>query len=178
MESWYAVRVRSSFEHTAAEFLASTGHTVFCPTYRDRRQWTDRLKDIELPLFSGYLFCRMEIDRRLSVLQAPGVVSVVGFGKDFMAVPDEEIAAVKTLVNSPLFARPCPYLNGGERVRISRGPLTGVEGLLLERKDDTLLVVSVHLLQLSVSVEVSLDWVRPLNASVRHATEAHAIRSS
>jgi transcription termination/antitermination protein NusG len=161
--AWYAVRVRSNFEQSSARFLESTGHTVFLPTYQERRQWSDRSKQMTVPLFSGYVFCHMDINRRLPVLQAPGVVDIVRLGRDFAAIPDEEIAAVQTIVKSALFARPCPYLNAGDRVRVSRGPLAGAEGILLERKTETVLVVSVNLLQRSVAVEVSLDWVRPLD---------------
>lgn len=161
--AWYAVRVRSNSEQLTAQFLDSLGYVTFLPTYRERRQWSDRVKQMEVPLFSGYLFCYMDINRRLAVLQAPGVVSIIGFGKEFARIPDEEIKAVRAVVQSPLFARPCPFLNVGDRVRVDRGPLTGVEGILVERKTDTMLIVSVSLLQRSVAVEVSLDWVRALN---------------
>jgi transcriptional antiterminator NusG len=161
-QAWYAVRVRSNHENTTATFLRSTGHTIFHPTYRDERRWSDRVKQLDVPLFSGYLFCYMNISQRLPVLQAPGAVDIVGFGKTFVSVPEEEIEAVRTIVNSAALARPCMYLNVGERVRMEAGPLMGVEGILLERKKDTRLVLSVHLLQRSIATEVNLDWVRPL----------------
>ncbi|HYP13328.1 MAG TPA: UpxY family transcription antiterminator [Bryobacteraceae bacterium] len=163
--AWYAVRVRSNHEQASADFLKNVGHEVFHPTYRDLRQWSDRVKEINAPLFNGYIFCRMDISRRLPVMQAPGVVSIVSFGKTFLAVPEEEIAAVEQIVKSPLFARPCPYLNVGERVRVERGPLAGVEGILLERAGDNRLIVSVHLLQRSIATEVDLEWVRPVGRS-------------
>lgn len=167
IEAWYAIRVRSNFEQTAAMYLRSTGHDVFLPTYRERRRRTDRTTEIDVPLFDGYLFSRMNINRRLPVLQAPGVVSIVGVGKTFVPVPDEEIAAVRALVKSPAFARPCPYLNIGDRVVVHSGPLAGVEGILLEMKTEHRLVVSVHLLQRSVATEISLDAVRPVKQNFR-----------
>src|SRR4051794_5783317 len=142
-QAWYAVRVRSNHENTTATFLKSTGHTIFHPTYRDQRRWSDRVKEVEVPLFTGYIFCHMDINRRLPILQAPGAINIVGFGKSFIPVAEEEIEAVRATLNLPGFARPCPYLNVGERVRVEVGPLKGVEGILLERKTDTRLVISV-----------------------------------
>lgn len=162
---WYAVRVRANHEHKTAHFLKSLGYDIFHPTYRDRRQWSDRVKELDVPLFSGYVFCHMDIHQRLPVMKAPGVVEVVGFGKTFLPIPDQEIAAVRAVVNSPAFARPCPYLQIGERVRVEKGPLAGVEGILLERKTDTCLVVSVHLLQRSIATQVDVDCVRAVTQS-------------
>ena len=165
--SWYALRVRSNFEQTVTKCLSSNDYGVFCPTYRERRQWSDRTKEIEVPLFGGYVFCHLDIEKRLPVLQAPGVVNIVSFGKTFLPVHDDEINAVRRIVNSPVFARPCPYLNIGDKVRVERGPLAGVEGILREIKKEWRLVVSVHLLQRSVSAEVSLEWVKPLKQTFR-----------
>lgn len=166
-EAWYAVRVRSNFEQATKKFLAANGYEVFFPTYRENRRWSDRCKQVDVPLFGGYVFCQMAIEKRLPIMQAPGVVNIVSFGKLFLPIPEEEIAAVRAIVNSPVFARPCPYLNVGDRVRMERGPLTGVEGILQEIKNDYRLIVSVHLLQRSVAAEVSLDWVKPLKPTFR-----------
>ncbi len=159
--AYYAVRVRSNYEQKAVDFL-SASYEVFHPTYRERRQWSDRIKDVDVPLFNGYIFCHMDIEQRLPVLQAPGVLDIVCFGSTFVPAADEEIAALRKIVNSTLFTRPCPYLKVGERVYVEQGPLKGLEGTLLERKTDTLLVVSVHLLQRSIATQVKLEWVRPL----------------
>jgi len=92
-------------------------------------------------------------------------MDIVKFRKTFVPVPDDKIDPVRTSVSSPLLARPCPSLNIGERVRIEIGPLAGVEGILLERKADTRLVLSVNILQRSIRIEVNLDWVKPVNPS-------------
>ena len=166
-QSWYAIRVRSNFEQTTTDFLEANGYTVFCPRYHERRQWSDRTKQIHVPLFSGYVFCQLDIRNRLPVLQAPGVVNIVSFGRTCMPIANEEIAAVQAIVNSPVFARPCPYLNVGDRVRIERGPLAGVEGVLQQIKNEYRLIVSVHLLQRSLSTEISLDWIKQTKQSFR-----------
>lgn len=161
-QSWYAIRVRSNFENRTRKYLEAHGIETFLPTYKEVRRWSDRLKEVDMPLFSGYVFSRIDLENRGPVMQAPGVVSIVGFGKKFVPVASEEIEAVRAVVNSPVFARPCPYLTAGERVIIRHGPLAGIEGLLVEIKNDHRLVVSVHLLQRSISAEVRLDWVKPI----------------
>lgn len=175
---WYALRVRSNFEETTGRFLTSAGYDVFVPTYRDRRRWADRTKEVNAPLFPGYLFCQMDVDRRQPVVRAPGFVSIVGFGNAFVPVPEEELAAVRAILNSPVFRTPWPYLAIGEKVVIDRGPLAGLEGILLEQKGERRLIVSVNLLQRSVAAEVSLDWVRPVRESFRIAFEAAANTST
>ena len=163
--AWYAVRVRSNFEHTVASFLSSNGYEAFLPTYRQRRQWSDRVKEVAVPLFRGYVFCQMDIQYRQIVVQAPGFLNIVAAGSAFLPVAQPEIDAIRQVVNSPVFLTPWPYLCIGERVVVTRGPLSGVQGILLEQKNQHKLIVSVHLLQRSIAAEVSLDCVRPVNES-------------
>jgi transcription antitermination factor NusG len=117
---------------------------------------------MESPLFSGYVFCRFDVSKRLPILTTPGVVSVVGIGKQPLPIPDDELAAIKTILESAQYAEPWPYLREGQKVRLERGPLSGVEGIILKKKksDKWRLVVSVTLLQRSVAAEVERDWVR------------------
>jgi transcription antitermination factor NusG len=159
---WYAVHVRSRAEFTVAQYLEYVNYSVFLPTYNDLHRWSDRVKSIRTPFFPGYVFCQMDISMRLPVLQAPGVIHIVSCGKSCVPVPEEEIAAVRALASSPLFVRQCPYLNVGERVVIKRGPLAGVEGILTQFKNNYRLVVSIHLLQRSLGVEVDLADVQPV----------------
>jgi len=101
----------------------------------------------------------------MPVLTIPGVVGLVGFGKGPSAIPDKEIEAIRRMVGSGLLVGPWPFLAVGQTVVIERGPLTGVEGMLMEVKKAYRLVVSVHLLQRSVSVEVDRSWLRPVNSA-------------
>lgn len=162
---WYAIRVRSNAEQTTAAYLGSIGYEVFFPTYREIRKWSDRAKEVRVPLFGGYIFCQMNIENRLPLLQASGVVDIVGFGRQFEPVPDSEIEAVQRMVNSPAFARPYPFLSAGARVELRHGPLAGLEGILVQNRSDCRLVVSVNLLQRSVAVEVDVEWIRPVHLS-------------
>jgi transcription antitermination factor NusG len=159
---WYAIRVRSNFENAVSASLASKGYPEFLPTYRSRRRWSDRIKEVRMPLFPGYVFCRFDPNNRLPILQTPGVVNVVSFAKTPTPVEESEIAAVQRIVASDVLSRPWPFLNAGDRVQVIDGPLAGLEGILLEFKKSLRLVVSVTLLQRSVAVEIDGDWVRPL----------------
>ena len=159
---WFALRVRSNFEHVTAASLSGKGYDPFLPTYHVRRRWSDRTKQADCPLFPGYVFCRFNISDRLPVLICPGVVNVVSFGGQPAVIDDSEIVAVQRLLASNVDLRPCAYLRVGRSVLIEDGPLRGLEGIVIEQKNSFRLVVSVTMLQRSVSAEVERDWLRPL----------------
>jgi transcription antitermination factor NusG len=160
---WYAVRVRSNFEKTTAEFLEAREHDVFLPVYAARRRWADRVKEVKVPLFPGYVFCRFDAARPLPVLMAPGVVHIVSAGTQPVAVDPEELAAVRRMVEGSN-PQPWPFPRAGEHVRIIRGPLAGLEGILAEVKNQWRIVVSVTLLQRSVAAEIDREWVERMPA--------------
>lgn len=146
----------------AARYLKATGFEEFLPLYSVRRRWSDRVKVVELPLFDGYVFCRIDERHLVPVLGAPGVVHVVSFDGKPAPIPEEEIEAVRRLVASKLPASPCPYLKEGAAVRIRSGPMKGVEGRLIQIKNRYRLVLSVHMLQRSVEVEIDPECVEAL----------------
>lgn len=159
---WYALRVKSNFERVVSAQLRSSGFDEFLPVYRIRRRWSDRVKEIEAPLFPGYIFARFEVGNRLPILKTPGVVAVVGIGKQPVAVPEQEVDAVRRVLASELTVYPWPFLRLGQPVRIEGGALEGVEGIFIETKGRHRLVVSVEILQRSVSVEVDRESVRSI----------------
>ena len=152
---WYALRVKSNCEKLVAAALRYKEYEQFLPLYRTQRGWSDRIKDLELPLFSGYVFCRMDPVHRLPVLTIPGAVSFVGIGNTPIPVEDSEISALQTIVRSGMPVVPWPFLQVGQRVRIERGPLREIEGIVIDLKNDLRLVVSVGLLQRSVAVKLT-----------------------
>jgi transcription antitermination factor NusG len=167
---WFALRVRSRHESTAATILGGKGYELFLPRYKSRRAWSDRIKEIQLPLFPGYVFCRFDPQHRLPVLTTPGIVSVVGIGKMPVPIDDAEIAAIQATVQSGLPSRPWPFLQVGQKVRVESGPLSGLEGILLDLKRQHRLVMSVTLLQRSVAVEVDCAWVVRIDQQDRTCT--------
>jgi transcription antitermination factor NusG len=158
--SWFAVQTRPNWEKLVSQALEGKGFEAFLPSYMARRRWSDRIKELELPLFAGYLFCRMRIEeRRLPVLTTPGVRQIVGIGRTPAAVPDAQIDAVRAIVAAGVAAQPWPFVRVGDRVRIKGGSLDGVEGILTGSKKHHRLVVSVELLRRSVAVDVDQAWV-------------------
>lgn len=145
-----------------SKYLNATGLEEFLPIYQVRRRWSDRIKIVDVPLFEGYVFCRFDDSQMIPVLSAPGVVHVVSFDGAPAAIPETEIEAVRRLVNSKLPASPCPYLKEGSPVRIRSGPMKGVEGRLVEIKNQYRLRLSVHMLQRSVEVEIDPESVEAL----------------
>jgi transcription antitermination factor NusG len=171
---WYALRVRTRHEKAIAALLEEKRYETFLPLYTTRRRWSDRMKELELALFPGYVFCRFDINRRLPILTTPGVMEVVGSGQMFIPVDDSEIQSLKVVAASPVSVEPWPYHYIGQRVRVDCGPLEGVEGLLLNVKNQERLVLSVTLLQRSVAVEIDQRWVRPVNEVLTRSSFVYA----
>jgi transcription antitermination factor NusG len=156
---WFALQVRTRHEAGVADYLQGKGYEYFLPIYKARRRWSDRTKQVNAPLFPGYLFCRFNPQNRLPILKTPGVTQIVGYNHVPVAVDEKEINAIRTLVESGLPNQPCPFLELGNRVRIEAGALRGLEGILLEVKGKRKLVLSITLLQRSVAVEIDSESV-------------------
>jgi transcription antitermination factor NusG len=160
---WYALRIQSRLGIVASTTLRGKGYEEFLPLYRSRRRWSDRVKELELPLFPGYLFCRFDAsDRLMPILTTPGVIGIVGFGKTPAPVDDDEIQAIRVILCSGLAAQPWPLLRVGSKVYIEAGPLAGLEGIIANTDKVYRLIVSVSLLQRSVAVEIDREWARPI----------------
>jgi transcription antitermination factor NusG len=142
--------------------LAGQGIDHLLPTVRRLSQWKDRKKAIEVPLFSGYCFARFPWTARMPVLLVSGVVEVVGGGTRAEPIPDEEIGALKALMGSTLSYDAHPYLHEGMAVKVIRGPLEGVQGILLRKAKHYRLVVAVHLIRQAAAVEMDAADVIPL----------------
>jgi transcription termination/antitermination protein NusG len=164
---WFALRVRSNHERVTAMHLQSRGIEEFSPIYKAEHQWSDRRKQIDRFLFPGYVFCRLNPEDRLPVLTIPSVVNLVGFGNGPSEIPDHEIEHIRLMVGSGLLVTPWPFLQAGQTVLIEQGPLAGVEGILQEIKKTYRLVVSIGLLQRSVSAEIDRSWIRPISSQRR-----------
>ena len=156
---WFAVLARTQREKLVTSLLERAGYECFLPVYRRRRRRSDRTRTCDAALFPGYLFCRLDPHDRLPVLSTPGVLQIVGVGKTPIPVADEEIIAIRRVLESGLSTMPWPYLNVGDAVRIEDGPLRGLTGIVVKFKSSTKLVVSVSLLQRSVAAEVQLSWI-------------------
>jgi len=162
--AWYAIYTRHHHERNVALALEGKGLEAFLPLYTSVRRWKDRDKKLQLPLFPCYVFLRNPIGRWQPVLATPGVHSVVGFGGRPAVIPISEIEAVRRIVGSSVRAEPHPYLRCGDRVRITAGPLQGLEGRLLRKKSLWKLLVSVEMLQRSVAVEIDATMIERVSS--------------
>jgi transcription antitermination factor NusG len=158
---WFALRVKSNRERITAMALRSQGYEEFLPTFRRSQRFSDRIRTVELPLFPGYVFGRFDKNNRLPILQLPGVVHVVGVGKEPVPVDSAEIASIRAIANSALCTEPWPFISIGQRVEIAAGPLAGAQGVILGIRGKYRLIASLTLLQRSIAVEIDREWARP-----------------
>jgi transcription antitermination factor NusG len=175
---WFAIMARTGREKSATMLLENAGYECFLPVSKYTRRWSDRMKQIEVPLFSGYLFCRMNPHNRLPVLMTPGVIQIVGAGKTLIPVQEDEISAIQRAVKNGLATMPWPYLQVGHVARIEEGPLRGMTGIIVKIKSGMKLVLSVTLLQRSVAVEVDRSWLGGVHPAGPAAMEARVDRST
>ena len=162
---WWAVYTRHQHEKAVAEMLSKKGFDVLLPLYESTRHWKDRRKVLSLPLFPCYLFVRGGIDRRLQVVTTPGVHMILYRGQHVAIIPDLEIESIRRAAEGPLRVEPHPFIKCGTRVRIIRGTLEGVEGILVREKNLCRLILSVEMLAQSVAVEIDASFVEPVTHS-------------
>jgi transcription antitermination factor NusG len=166
--SWFALRVKPNHEKPVAAALRGKGLQEFLPLLRSKRQWSDRVKMMDLPLFPGYLFCRLNLEDRMPLLTTPGFLYIVGIGRNPEPVDESEILAIRSVLRSGFPVTPWPLLMVGQKVQLKYGPLRGLEGVLTKVADQHRIYVSVTLLKRSISVEVDPLWVRPLISTPGH----------
>jgi transcription antitermination factor NusG len=167
---WYAVGVKHQHEQAVHSALVFKGFEALAPTYRARRTWSDRVKDVTLPLFAGYVFSRFPFGERAKIVDTPGVTAIVAFGGRPAEVAASEIAAIQAVMESKIPMRPWPHLKPGDPVRIQRGPLRGLEGTLLREALETRrhlqFVIGIELLQRYVAIELEPDMIAPVRAAI------------
>lgn len=168
MKRWFAIRTSPRWEMRALSELELRGVETYLPLCGVRRVWSDRIKVVKEPLFPGYLFSRFQMEDRIRVLQAPGIRQIVMAGNNPTPMGDREIENLKILISATPVIVPWPYLPDGQRIRIERGPLAGVEGFVVRAEEGAIrIVVSVDLLQRSVATEIDRNSMDPVsNASV------------
>lgn len=156
---WFAVTVRPQHELSAEKGLAAKGFETYLPLYLAVRKWSDRTKTLQLPLFPCYVFCRFGRTEHAAVLRTPGVRTIVSFDGEPAPVPASELDAVKKMLSSGSIVEPWPFLEAGQRIRIASGPLSGVEGMLVETQESCRLVVNIEMFQRACAVKVDRDSV-------------------
>jgi transcription antitermination factor NusG len=170
---WYALQIWTGKEKVTSAALQLKNYEVFLPLSNEKRQWSDRCKLVQNPLFPGYAFCRFPVKDKIPILATPNVMGIIGHNKTPVPISTEEIENVRTLVNSRASLEHHPFLALGQRVYVDKGPLQGAHGVLTTVKSQHRLVVSISLLQRSISVEVDRHCVQPVAASELNPVEAY-----
>jgi transcription antitermination factor NusG len=161
---WYVAYTSAKHEKKVAAEIGRRSLECFLPLYESLRQWKDRRIKLDLPLFPGYIFVHFSLEQRLQVLQIPGVVRLVGFSGCAAPVPEIEIKRIRAILSHGLCIEPHPYLATGRRVRVKTGPLSGLEGTIVRRKNRNRFVVAVDLIRRAVALDVEeaeLEAVSP-----------------
>jgi transcription antitermination factor NusG len=163
--NWYALYTCPRHEKCVAQQIEQRSISCFLPLYRSVRRWKDRRKELELALFPGYVFVRLALKDRLRVLQLPSAVRLVSFNGEPAVLPESEIEGLRRRLSGGC-VEPHPYLNVGRRVRVCAGPMQGLEGIIVRRKDRCRVVFSLDLIMRSVAVEVDESDVEPVAGSI------------
>lgn len=153
-KDWHAIYTRHQHERSVAFHLQQLGIEVFLPLYRETHRWSDRRKQVVLPLIPCYVFFAGGLQQRLQILSTPGVCSLVASGGKIAVIPAFELQALQRTMNSNLPVRPHPFVQVGDRIRVRSGPLAGLEGIIARVKDSMRIVLSIQTLCRSVAVEV------------------------
>ncbi len=161
---WFALHTRSRHEKSLTTQLREQGIEALLPTSTEVRRWSDRQKEVEFPLFPGYVFVRMAAPpaERLRILRTPGAVGFVGAKGLGEPIPDAEMDAVLRITCAKVSAQVHPYLRVGQKVRIRGGALDGVEGVLTATSGEQSLVISVAPIERAISIRVSGYDVEPI----------------
>jgi transcription antitermination factor NusG len=152
--AWYVVYTRHQHERTVAEILTYKGFETLLPLYKVMHRWKDRAKLISLPLFPCYVFLTGGLERRLDIMATPGIHALVSNAGQPAVIPSSEIDSIRRAVESGSRVEPHPMLKCGDWVRVRLGPLEGVEGILLRKRNVYRLILSVEMLGKAAAVEV------------------------
>jgi len=159
-DAWYALKVRTGGEFAAVDALRHRGFTSYSPTQKERRRYSDRMKVIETAVFPGYVFCQFDFQEKLPIISCPGVEYIVGFAGVPSPVPEDELLNVSRMIAAGASAT--HVLTCGQRVRVTHGPLEGIEGVLVRGATGDRLVVSIKLLNQGASLHIDEDEVCPM----------------
>jgi len=162
--AWYALRTRARHEKRVDLELQGKGIESFLPLLNESHRWSDRQQVVSVPLFPGYVFARTQnkLEHRVRVLRTTGVIGFVGFRGMGIPIPEEQIHAIRSVVEERISFGPYAFLNVGQRVRIVGGSLHGIRGIISEKKGETSLVISIDLIQKSIAIRVDGFRIEPV----------------
>jgi len=162
-DAWLALVVRSRHEKAVKEILDSKGYRTALPLVCCiNKRSSGSAWESQKPLIAGYVFAALDPENPFRMVTTPGVVHIVSFGREPAAIPEAEIEALERIAASGLAVAGCGYIGVGKTVELISGPLKGVRGIVLRQAKNTRLMVSLELLQRSISVEIDGAWALPV----------------
>ncbi|MEA3489005.1 MAG: UpxY family transcription antiterminator [Candidatus Omnitrophota bacterium] len=157
---WYVLYTKPRHEKFVESEFLKRGVDAFTPKITLRRRWSDRIKEVEEPLFKGYCFAKFPLKDKRNIVSLPGVVDIVNFSKKYVPVEDSVIRSLKIMIDNDLKMDPCPYIAKGDFVSIRKGPFKGLEGYVIEKRNkNTTLVVSIDAIAAAVKCVIDMDFV-------------------
>ena len=174
---WFALQTRPKNERKVEALLRQKGYDCFTPIYRSKRKWSDRIVEIDFPLFPGYVFCRFNSSALGKAVSTQGVTRVVGFGGTPAEVAREEVEALQLLARSNFLREPWKYLPDGTLVVVETGPLAGIRGNISTDQSKRRLVISVTMLQRSVAIQLDEDTVVSVIEDLKERTNMFTAES-
>jgi transcription antitermination factor NusG len=164
LKNWIVVRSKPRSEKIAYTQLIVRGIEAYLPLLKERRKWSDRKKWVEFPLFSSYLFARVEIKNSIFVLQTHGVSSLVKFGEEIAIVQDEVVNAIKLAIDGGYKLTPTEYFITGNSVEVIDGPMIGVKGIVVQLKGKDRLIIKIDAIQQALSIDIDTKFIKNIKS--------------
>ena len=161
MEKWIAVYTKSRHEKVVIQELENKNIEAYCPIFKERRQWSDRKRWVEFPLFRSYVFAKIELKNSLYILQAMGVHHIIKFQGNISIIPDEIIQNIKIMIDGGFTLEQVEYFVKGDEVIVVDGPLKGMEGIVVKIKNENKLVLKVAAIQQAIAVQIHPGYLKP-----------------
>ena len=160
MKKWIAIYTKSRHEQIVINELSKKDIESFCPTFKERRQWSDRKKWVHFPLFRSYVFARIHLKENIFVLQTIGVNKIVKFQNKISIIPDQVINDIKNIVDGGYKIQQVDYFVKGDEVSVVSGPLKGVNGIIQDLKGDSRLIMKVEAIRQAFSIVISPEQLK------------------
>jgi len=161
MEKWIAVYTKSRHEKVVIQELENKNIEAYCPIFKERRQWSDRKRWVEFPLFRSYVFAKIELKNSLYILQAMGVHHIIKFQGNISIIPDEIIQNIKSMIDGGFTVEQAEYFVKGDEVIVVDGPLKGMDGIVVKIKNENKLVLKIEAIQQAIAVQIHPGYLKP-----------------
>ena len=161
MEKWIAVYTKSRHEKVVIQELENKNIEAYCPIFKERRQWSDRKRWVEFPLFRSYVFAKIELKNSIYILQTMGVHHIIKFQGNISIIPDEIIQNIKSMIDGGFTVEQVEYFVKGDEVIVVDGPLKGMDGIVVKIKNENKLVLKIEAIQQAIAVQIHPGYLKP-----------------